>query len=127
MDMFLKQQQQQKMMMTPQLQQSIELLQYSTLELEQFLYDQQLENPLIELQPPSFQERIFGDSHSHVRSTENDLYTKIAEPNYREELLQLATLTFTGNDLQIVQFLIEQLDSKGYSPAHLSNVADKQH
>lgn len=106
MDMFLKQQQQQKMMMTPQLQQSIELLQYSTLELEQFLYDQQLENPLIELQPPSFQERIFGDSHSHVRSTENDLYTKIAEPNYREELLQLATLTFTGNDLQIVQFLI---------------------
>lgn len=127
MDMFLKQQQQQKMMMTPQLQQSIEILQYSTLELEQFLYDQQLENPLIELQPPSFQERIFGDSHSLVRSTENDLYTKIAEPNYREELLQLATLTFTGNDLQIVQFLIEQLDNKGYSPAHLSNVADEQH
>lgn len=127
MDMFLKQQQQQKMMMTPQLQQSIEILQYSTLELEQFLYDQQLENPLIELQPPSFQERIFGDSHSLVRSTENDLYTKIAEPNYREELLQLATLTFAGNDLQMVQFLIEQLDNKGYSPAHLSNVADEQH
>ncbi|MFJ8101032.1 RNA polymerase factor sigma-54 [Lysinibacillus sp. NPDC096212] len=127
MDIILKQQQQQKMMMTPQLQQSIELLQYTTLELEQFLYEQQLENPLIDLQPPSFQERIYGNSYSPFRTTENDLYTKIVELNYREELLQLATLTFAGDDLQIVQFLIEQLDNKGYSPAHLSNVAEEQH
>ncbi|GAB0168567.1 RNA polymerase factor sigma-54 [Lysinibacillus sp. CTST325] len=127
MDITLQQQQQQKIMMTPQLQQSIELLQYSTLELEQFLYEQQLENPLIDLQPPSFQERIFGNSPAPFRTIENDLYTKIVEPNYREELLQLATLTFTGEDLQIVLFLIEQLDNKGYSPTHLSTVTDEQH
>ncbi|KOS61991.1 hypothetical protein AN161_15735 [Lysinibacillus sp. FJAT-14222] len=127
MDMILKQQQQQKMIMTPQLQQSIELLQYTTLELEQFLYEQQLENPLIDFQPPSFQERIFRNSHSSFQTTENDLHTITAKPNYREELLQLASLTFTGDDLQIVQFLIEHLDNKGYSPPYLSNVADDRH
>lgn len=127
MDIILKQQQQQKMMMTPQLLQSIELLQFTTLELEQFLYEQQLENPLIDLEPPSFQERIFGNTHAPFRTTEYDLHTKIAEPNFREELLQLAALTFAGDDLQIVRFLIEQLDNKGYSPEHLSNVVDEQH
>jgi len=125
--MFLKQQQQQKMTMTPQLQQSIELLQYTTLELEQFLYEQQLENPLIDLQPPAFQERIFENSHSSFQTIENDLHKKIAETNYREELLQLAALTFTGNDLHIVRFLIEHLDNKGYSPLYLPNVTDDRH
>lgn len=127
MDMFLKQQQQQKMMMTPHLQQSIELLQYTTHELEQFLYEQQLNNPLIDLQSSTFQERMFGKPHHSVSNLSNELYSKIAEPSQRDELVQLATLTFVGVELHIVQVLIANLDNKGYSPAQLPTISKEQH
>lgn len=127
MDPILQLQQQQKMMMTPQLQQSIEILQYNADELEQFLYEQQLENPLIELQTPTFQERVFDNAYSSTGTIPNDFSTKIAEPNYREELLQLATLTFVGEDLLITQTVIKHLDNKGYSPTELGYISDQQH
>ncbi|MFJ7665950.1 RNA polymerase factor sigma-54 [Lysinibacillus sp. NPDC097195] len=125
MEPILKLQQQQKMMMTPQLQQSIEILQYNTLELEEFLYEQQLENPLIELQTPAFQERVFSNPSSSIMPS--DLYTKMAEPNFRDELSQLATVTFIGEDLQIVQTVIHYLDGKGYSPTKLMHISAQQH
>jgi len=125
MEPILKLQQQQKMMMTPQLQQSIEILQYNTFELEEFLYEQQLENPLIELQTPTFQEQVYSNPFSST--VPSDLYAKIAEPNFRDELYQLATLTFIGEDLQIVQTVIQYLDDKGYSPAKLRQISAQQH
>ncbi|MEK5332184.1 RNA polymerase factor sigma-54 [Lysinibacillus sp. FSL W8-0992] len=127
MEPILKLQQQQKMMMTPQLQQSIELLQYNTHELEEFLYEQQLENPLIDLQAPTFQEKDFGTTYRASTTMPNEFYTKIAEPNDREELLQLATLTFVGEDLQLAHTVIKHLDHKGYSPAQLGQISAQQH
>jgi len=125
MEPMLKLQQQQKMIMTPQLQQSIEILQYNTLELEAFLYEQQLENPLIELQTPAFQERVFSKPNSSTMPS--DLYAKIAEPNFRDELYQLATLTFSGEDSRIIQIVIQSLDDKGYSPSELGPLSAQQH
>ncbi|MFJ7405234.1 MULTISPECIES: RNA polymerase factor sigma-54 [unclassified Lysinibacillus] len=127
MDPSLKLQQQQKVMMTPQLQQSIELLQYNAYELEQFLNEQQLENPFIDLQSPAFQERVYSTPHNSSSSMPNEFYTKMAEPNYREELLQLATLTFVGDDLRLTQTVIKHLDNKGYSPLQLGNLSVQQH
>lgn len=125
--MILKQQQQLKMMMTPQLQQSIELLQYTMDELEQFLYEQQLDNPLIDLQPPTFQERMFESANNSSSLLQSELYTKTAEPDLREELLQVTSLTFKGAELSIVQCILEHLDTKGYSPMQISNLTDNQH
>lgn len=125
--MILKQQQQLKTIMTPQLQQSIELLQYTMVELEQFLYEQQIENPLIDLHPPTFQEQIFESPNNSSTLLQSDLYKKTAEPDLREELLQATSLTFKGAELSIVQCVVEHLDTKGYSPMKISNLTDKQH
>lgn len=127
MDPSLKLQQQQKVMMTPQLQQSIELLQYNAYELEQFLYEQQLENPLIDLQSPTFQERVFSTTYNSASTMPNEFYTKSAEPNFREELLQLAALTFEGEDIRLTQTVIMHLDHKGYSPLQIGHLSVQQH
>lgn len=127
MDPSLKLQQQQKVMMTPQLQQSIELLQYNAYELEQFLYEQQLENPLIDLQSPTFQERVFSATYNSASTMPNEFYTKRAEPNYREELFQLAALTFEGEDIRLTQTVIMHLDHKGYSSLQIGHLSVQQH
>lgn len=50
MEMILQQKQELSLRMTPELRQAIELLQLSTYDLEQYIREQELENPLIDLQ-----------------------------------------------------------------------------
>ena len=61
MELVLNQRQEQSLTMTFQLRQAIELLQYSTYDLYQFIKEKELENPLIELEEHSkdfsFEER----------------------------------------------------------------------
>ena len=49
----LHQQQELKLMMTPELRQAITILQYSTIDLMHFLREQATENPLIDLDEPA--------------------------------------------------------------------------
>lgn len=49
MKLVLQQKQQLNLVMTTELSQAIELLQYSTQDLYEFLKEQELENPLLEL------------------------------------------------------------------------------
>ena len=49
MELGLHQRQELNLLMTFELRQAIELLQYSTHELEQYIRQQELENPIIEL------------------------------------------------------------------------------
>lgn len=49
MEIALQQRQELNLLMTLELRQAIELLQFSTYELEQYIRQQELENPLIEL------------------------------------------------------------------------------
>ncbi|SDH21272.1 RNA polymerase, sigma 54 subunit, RpoN/SigL [Alteribacillus persepolensis] len=53
MEMGLFQQQAMKLVMTQELRQAISLLQYSTLELSEYLEEQALENPMMEIEEPS--------------------------------------------------------------------------
>ena len=59
MVLVLQQRQEQNLLMTFELRQAIEILQYSTYELEQFIRQQELENPIIELQEKNtYEERV---------------------------------------------------------------------
>jgi RNA polymerase sigma-54 factor len=58
MDFGLFQKQSMKLVMTNELRQAITLLQYSVLDLNDYLHEQQLENPLIELKDQETQEEV---------------------------------------------------------------------
>ncbi|SES36702.1 RNA polymerase factor sigma-54 [Salisediminibacterium halotolerans] len=62
MDFGLYQQQSMKLVMTNELRQAITILQYSALDLEQYLHEQQLENPLIELAERDESEELVRES-----------------------------------------------------------------
>ena len=129
---FSQQQRQvQKMAMTQQLQQSIQMLQYNTEELASFLEQKALENPLIEVTV----ERDYDAEAAiqPVKSTMN--YQHNEEFNYLNQvpdtsislfefLLEQIHLTMRDTYLrELVFFLTENIDDNGYLKIELSEAA----
>ena len=119
MELVLQQRLEQKLLMTVELRQAIELLQYSTIELEQFIREQELENPLIELKekdlPIQYEERVqrttnSSDSHDILMNT-----LKSQEVNMRDELFAQAKFMISDDDaLTLLGTLIYNLNDNGY-------------
>lgn len=119
MEMALQQRQEMSLRMTPELRQAIALLEYSTYELEQYIKEQELENPLIELRNKengaSFEER----SHSMAKSKSSinipKETSKASIENKRDDLY--ANARFMHADVQtltLLKFLIYNLNESGY-------------
>ncbi|WP_040227014.1 RNA polymerase factor sigma-54 [Bhargavaea cecembensis] len=119
MNLTLTQRQELKLVMTMELRQAIEILQYTTYELEQFLWQQQTDNPLIELESPdavdSFDDRPVERTVSGPRTGLLPECWKGNEPLFRDELCALARMTFKDEqECALVQALIHNLDDDGY-------------
>ncbi|MEN1967053.1 RNA polymerase factor sigma-54 [Lentibacillus sp. N15] len=116
MELVLQQKQTLNLVMTTELRQAIQLLQYSTYELYQFLQDQQLENPLIELE-----EKVPDNPYpkkSNYRNTDETNpfdYIPAREQGMREQLLdQMQWLNITQAERELLHYLILNLDENGY-------------
>ncbi|MDW4528071.1 RNA polymerase factor sigma-54 [Rossellomorea marisflavi] len=99
----LFQQQQQKLQMTQQLSQAITILQYSTMELNDYLESKAIENPLIQLKPPK---RKLAEWQDFVSDTAVSLSEVL--------LIQLNLKSLTDNEHKCVEELIFSLDGNGY-------------
>lgn len=99
----LFQQQQQKLQMTQQLSQAITILQYSTMELNDFLESKAMENPLIQLKPPK---RKLAEWQDFVSDTTKSLSEAL--------LIQLNLKSLTGVERDCLEELIFSLDDNGY-------------
>ncbi|MEK5037953.1 RNA polymerase factor sigma-54 [Sporosarcina sp. FSL K6-3457] len=119
MDLALHQKQELHLKMTFELRQAIELLQYSTYELEQYIRQQELENPLIELKE---KDDHFADEDRFNRPTKSPSSSDMSidaneshDTNMRDELFELAKLLFTDVQTQrLLNYLIYNLDDNGY-------------
>jgi len=144
-DVFL--QQQQKLLMTPELRQAIAILQMSTLELGEYIESELLENPFLEIKEPE------ENGEAEKENTESE--TKIEElleyyndrdieytPNSREEEgqsidnfltrrpnlyehleFQLHLASREEDDLLIGDYLLGSIDKNGYLCINLTEVA----
>lgn len=125
MELVLQQKQSLNLVMTAELRQSIELLQYTTYELYQFLQDEQLENPLIELDekvPDSYDQ---GNSHRIRNQRDTDVFDFIAERGkdmYDYLLEQVQFLNITENEQKVVDYLILNLDENGYLSGNFADL-----
>ncbi|OBZ10243.1 RNA polymerase factor sigma-54 [Bacillus sp. FJAT-26390] len=113
MEISLAAQQQQKLQLTPQMRQSMEILHMSALELNEYIKQQAVDNPFIELQP--------------AKETPLSHYAGGAQPDWWQNvdlsgdatlesvlLEQLACMKLDRTALSLCSWIIGNLDDKGY-------------
>lgn len=136
----------QQLTLTPQLQQSIRLLQMSTLDLSSELERYLLDNPMLERAdeggaeapsepadsaghdddaPPALDAGDWGSGGSHSDDDEFDpILNAPARPSLREHLLsQLREMVLSRRELALLEILIDELDDDGYLATALADVA----
>ena len=117
MQLVLNQKQELGLVMTSQLRQAIELLQFSTYDLYQYIKEQELKNPLIELEEPHiFRDHISKDNVFSGNSYENLIESvKSNDTCMRNELFYQAKLLYENEqDLKLLNYLIHNLNDNGY-------------
>src|SRR5690625_2302393 len=127
MRIVLEQRQMLKMVMTTELRQAIELLQFSTYELMQFIHKQAEENPFIEL----IEREKFQNSYPK-RSTQtgNDInpidFVASDDTTLHDQLLeQIIAFDLDQTLNQLVQYLILNIDERGYLVVSEQDVCDR--
>jgi len=120
--MELKQTQTLKVTLTPQMLQSINMLQYSSYELMEFIQQQTVENPLLVLKEKSSHDFIVGKERSsfssYNREQEYDPITQYSDTHVSLEkhlMEQIMTLPeITSEEIKIFKFLIGDLNRYGF-------------
>ncbi|HET7578701.1 MAG TPA: RNA polymerase factor sigma-54 [Bacillales bacterium] len=123
MELGLFQQQTLKPVMTQELRQAISILQYSRQELVQFIREQALENPLIDLQEPSYVEASGSYGSGPRKNSEYNPFDFIeGKPDgLKEDLLQQARcLKLDEPTYKRLAYMIWLIDDDGYLPENVT-------
>jgi len=130
--------QSQKIILTPQLRQAIEILKMNSQELSEYILREMETNPALEMNSP------FSETQEETEELENDNYydagvrhddsenrvsrvfldTSAVGLSLKEHLLlQLHALSMSEIDIEIAEYLIDNVDDNGYLCINLSEVA----
>ncbi len=121
-----KQTQTQKLAMTQKLQQSIQILQYNTEDLIDYIDNKALENPLLEVVEPSY-----SSNYSKPRKSsgeEMNYLSQIPDNSISlfEHLIDQVHLNYRDTYLrQLVLYLVEYIDLNGFLKISLEEAAEK--
>lgn len=121
LDLNLVQQQNLKLAMTPEMKQAISVLQFSTLELADYIKREALDNPLIEIEEPPISGKQYNASSKqnyieNVSDHTRDLYSFLIE--------QSNFLKLSDKKRKIVHYLIMLLDESGYFHDDINDIAE---
>ncbi|MDF2546752.1 MAG: polymerase sigma-54 factor [Anaerosolibacter sp.] len=140
----------QKLVMTPELKQAIQILQFNTQELSQFIDEQLLTNPLIDIASPQEAETTKNTSKEEIDWKEyfreyDDISYKQSNYNKDKEEVSIEQFVFSDTTLtehlmfqlqfsilkkrhySIGKFIIESLDRNGYLTTPLREIAEVFH
>lgn len=120
MELVLQQKQTLNLVMTAELRQAIDLLQYSTYDLYQYIQEQQAENPLIEIIDSDQDSYTYQPVYQAPGDGEEDSNDPLAlaandDKNLYDELLaQLNVLSLPEEQRELINYLIQNIDENGY-------------
>ncbi|WP_377887759.1 RNA polymerase factor sigma-54 [Alkalihalobacillus sp. R86527] len=115
MELGLIQKQTTQLVMTTQLRQAIAILQYSTIELMEYIKEEALENPLIELQTPSWEAGIrLKNSYGGERTDPLDYVAERGKSLNDELHEQVRCLNLSHHQAKVIHYLIDNIDETGY-------------
>ncbi|GIW49262.1 MAG: RNA polymerase sigma-54 factor [Caloramator sp.] len=130
----------QKLVMTQEMQLAVKVLQLPNNELKEYIEDELLENPVLELDS-SYDERL--DKVIQIYSDySDDYFTDYSEDEYDEKITpfyflsnkrslydclkeQLGYIPLTKRDRKIAEYIIDNLDQNGYLNMHELSIANK--
>lgn len=139
--------QSQKLIMTPELRQAIQLLQYNSLELNEYLSNELEENPMLEMEKPVLDvesveidnkdgdidwkeyiekyDDISYKSEIDKNTKEYNIESFISyTPTLKEHLLsQLTMITIDDKDKKVAEYIINNIDDNGYLIASIEEIA----
>ncbi|MCT6916794.1 MAG: RNA polymerase factor sigma-54, partial [Bacillus wiedmannii] len=123
----LLQEQSLRLAMTQELRQAITMLQYNVQELSEFLYEQSLENPLIEL--GGFErekKKSSNNSKSTSKQVENqmEIYSVDSTTIQQHLLNQIQYYKIDEEERKIASFIIMNMDGNGYLQETNEELAD---
>jgi RNA polymerase sigma-54 factor len=113
--------------MTQELRQAIHLLQFSALELSNYIQEQALENPLLDVkEPPGLAEQTYS---SYSKTSEDQLspidYAHVDRISLNEYLLQqIQELNVTNKQKKEIEYLVYSLREDGYVSRPLQDICD---
>ncbi|GGI64373.1 RNA polymerase sigma-54 factor [Enterococcus alcedinis] len=121
-----QQNQTQKLAMTQQLQQSIQVLQFSSEELHAFIENEALENPLLGVEEYDYP--ISSQGLSQLRGDESDYFSQIPDQSLSlfESLIEQVHLNYRDTYLRtLILFLVEYIDLNGFLTITLEEAAEQ--
>lgn len=116
LDFNLQLQQEQKLIMTQEMQLAVKMLQLTSLELKEYIEEQLIENPLIEVEEKKYDKDDKNILEEYVKSNDYESY----EDGYFEEKEYVSPLNFIAKKITLWEYLKEQL---GFIP--LNNKSKK--
>jgi len=127
-----------KMTLTPDLIQNFEVLQYSSAELERYIFEKANDNPLLHVEDSKFQKSykdvlelasVFSKDRGSVRKEKYDsLQTRLAQKeSFEPYLLEQIPLhqNLSKTDISILKYLIYSLDDRLFLDVDLDEVAER--
>jgi len=126
----LWQQQTLKLTMTQELSQAIALLQYSAQELNAFLEDKALENPLMQIETGHVKPMnpLMDRNRKRHHKAEKDWIEQIADKPFSLEdhlISQLKITNLSAEQVKVIRHLIQNLDENGYFLGDIGEIAHK--
>lgn len=135
--------QSQKIILTPQLRQAIEILKMNSQELSEYIQSEMESNPALEISPgfsetqeevlPLLPEELTDNNYYDIKSKSDDqadvlnnaiLDTSTVNVSLKEHLLlQLHTSDISIRDMETAEFLIDNVDDNGYLTINLSEAS----
>lgn len=132
--MQLKNEPLQKQILAPQMIQSMQILQFSNLQLQEYLENLSLENPMMEFTPPASHYEARQEQPRH-RDEQNQAYERIESDRLKDPwgniaagetlaeilLFQIRGMSLSGQERRILTYLIHNLESSGYLPVSVED------
>ena len=114
----------QKMSLTPQMRQSIQLLGMSASDISEYIETLLIKNPFLQKLIDEKKSEKYNNSPASRNSVDSSNYDDSRSENPRFAILsQLRILGLKGKALEIAEYLVFEMDENGYITAEIDDVA----
>lgn len=119
--------QQQKLVMTPGMLQSLNILRFTTGELNELIKKELMDNPALEQYADEYMDKSMSVTQKDVNLEEDNYEKYVSQGETLQDYLrlQLTVAVKSKRDREVGEFIIESLDDNGYMTFSVKEIAEK--